>query len=169
MRPTQNLAAIFLVGGSPSNPIATNIQREAPSRHTMGSRPSRAKATVAPVQSDPTHSEGSPSKDVFGTGEGQSELSVCSGEGDSESGSECGVVAENFQIYKMELLEEKLAEAERRLKVAEERSRRAEQVGGWLRVLSHHPHNTVHVDVCSVALFSSLLPLHQLYGLKATT
>lgn len=94
----------------------------------MGSRPSRAKATVAPVQSDPIHSEGTPNKDVFGTGEDQSELSVRSGEGGSESGSECGVVAENFQIYKVELLEEKLSDAERRLKVAEERSRRAEQV-----------------------------------------
>ena len=150
----------------------------------MGSRPSRAKATVAPVQSDPAHLEDTPNKDVFGTGEGQSELSVCSGEGGSESGSECGVVAENFQIYKVELLEEKLAEAERRLKVAEERNRQAEQVRSCrvyvrtlktrektavfarifrLRVLSHHPHNTVHIDLCSVlALFSSVVPLHSM-------
>ena len=94
----------------------------------MGSCPSRASATVAPVQVDPTQSEGTPIKDVSGPGEGQSERSMSSEGGSSTLGSEYGVVAENFQIYKMELLEEKLAEAEGRLKVFEEKNRRAEEV-----------------------------------------
>lgn len=98
----------------------------------MGSCPSRPSAVVAPVQADPTQSEGAPSRGVSGLGESQSKRSVSS-EGSSSTvdyGPEYGVVAENFQIYKMELLEEKLSEAEGRLKVAEERNRRAEEVRG---------------------------------------
>lgn len=95
----------------------------------MGSRPSRVSAAVAPVQIEATQSEGSPRKDACGEGDVQSERSASSEEESSDSGSEYGVVAENFQIYKVELLEEKLAEAEGRLNDAEGRNRRAEQVG----------------------------------------
>lgn len=97
----------------------------------MGSRPSRVSAAVAPVQIEATQPEGSPRKYAHGEGDVHSEHSVTSEEDSSpaDSGSEYGVVAENFQIYKVELLEEKLVEAEGRLKDAEERNRRAEQVG----------------------------------------
>ena len=83
------------------------------------------------MQLEATHSEGIPRKDTSGEEDVHSEHSVTSDEDTSpaDSGSEYGVVAENFQIYKVELLEEKLAEAEGRLKDAQERNRRAEQVG----------------------------------------
>lgn len=153
----------------------------------MGSRPSRARATVAPVQTDPTQSEGSPRKHISGTRERQSGQSVSSEEDSSpaDSGSEYEVVAENFQIYKVELLEERLAEAEGRLKDAEERNRRAEQVSSYsvrfdsgedcsfrsdptaqLHVFSYHSHvNRLvsHYSVINFILLSWLPDLQLLH------